>query len=395
MDVRGPKKILVNDVARDGDRNKLIALPSGVRLWGVKEYSRIFKRLLVFVEVVLTTNDNPFVITNLPYGKSYRIRSHRLAHCFRHFDQLLEICPAGFVYAPDVELFRVCYQSHARIAGCTFENPKWLCTDGLLEAEVFNDFIAYMRQEAARLEVRKAIRDWKYGMTSVQKEGITEYLRTMPNRTTKLLAVRCELQYREVAQSVADILVRAVEEGMPALRVEDLVEEELPECRARLDSAVAMRDRDRFLSNRYGRDRSLFDPMIGHVWKIEQSGAGIIHHHVLFLFDGQVVKDDLTRLELIFRRWEAITGGAGYGHSSHYDKQRFASIGRWHYGNIDGPVALEAMIADVANYFTKDTQLLRSKPALKARTLTMGRAHKQREGGPGRPRSQKWSSIAA
>ncbi|SCV02142.1 conserved hypothetical protein [Cupriavidus necator] len=350
---------------------------------------------MAFLDGVLETTDAPFDITHPPYGKSCCARSRRLADCFRHFNQLIEICPEGFVYAPDVELFRSCYQSHAKIAECTFQNPKWLRTDALLEAEVFNDFIAYMRKEAARQGVRKAIRDWKYGMTIRQKEKIAKYLRTMPNRTTKLLAVRCELQYREVAQSADDVMVRAIEEGVPALRFEDFGEGELPECRARLDSGVAMRHRDRFLANRYGKDRRLFDSLIGQVWKIEQSEAGVIHHHVLFIFDGQVVKDDLARLEPIFRRWETITDGSGYAHSTHYKKQKWERLGRWHYGYIDTPAALEAMIDDVATYFTKDKQLLRSKPAAKAHTLTKGWPRKPREGGPGRPRGKKWSSIAA
>jgi len=355
-------------------------------IWEVGEYSKLFKKLVSFLESVLYTSDKAYVIQER-YGRRSVKECSKLAAHFRHFGYLHSVLFEHYVYTPDIELFRRCHITHPGIGACSFTSPRRYVADGRMEAEVFDEFIAYLRDEAIRLGIKKELHDWRYGQTSIQRELIKAYLRTMPIRTTKLLAVRCELQYREEAVTEEDIVFRVAFGTHMGIERSHIHDKYRAEYRGRIDIKEAMNHRKRFFSNPHGKDAELFKYLIGYVWKIEQSTA--IHHHVLLIFDGQRVRDDIQRIEHVFSRWEAITGDAGYGYSTHYRKKVLIDQGRWDFGNIDcrDTAALERMIDNVAEYFTKDGQLLRVKPSLKARALTMGRAIKQRTKGPGRPRS--------
>ncbi|WP_186084765.1 YagK/YfjJ domain-containing protein [Burkholderia gladioli] len=362
----------------------------GDRVWARGEYSAVFTKLITLLKFVLDTKDIAYDVKLKGNRKYVAKLSTGLASCFQRLNWLPDICLQGWACSPDVGLFVDCYASHPDIRRCACVDPAELVRDDLIEAEVFNDFVAYMRTEAKRRGVKKAMHNWVYGATAVEKRSIQRYLRTMPNASTKLLTVRCELQYREDAMSEADVMIRSSLASVPGPFHDRRRDRGAPECASRFDPERAMADRDSFVANPLGKDKELFEHRLGYVWKIEQDKNGMIHHHVLFIFDGQCVKDEFAALDRIGVRWDAITKGAGYLHSSHYEKKSFIEKGRWHYGFIDGhkPEMLELMIEDASSYFTKDEQLLRFKPTPGSRTLTKGRRHKKREGGPGRPRKQ-------
>ncbi|WP_333981574.1 YagK/YfjJ domain-containing protein [Burkholderia gladioli] len=361
-------------------------IDTGDRVWHVGEYSVLFGRLVTFLDLVLTTDAIAFDVSVKAGQKVAKIRCQALADCFSILSRLPDICFSGYAYSPDIQLFLDCYASHREIASCSFVRWGWHVVDGLIEAEIFNDLVATMREEAKRRNLKKAMHNWTYGLTKRQRIEIRGYLRTMPNKSTKLLAVRFEGLYRERAVSDDHVLARSSLAGLcgpfPASREDGTA----PETAARMDAARAMEHRREFVENQLGRDKELFEHLIGYVWKIEQSKAGVIHHHVLLIFDGQYVKDEFAALDRISERWVAITNGAGFVNSSHFEKRQFKEGHKWCYGLIESPDVLEAMIEDAAAYFTKDKQPLRFKPSPHARTLTKGRPWPKRQGGPGRPR---------
>jgi hypothetical protein len=362
----------------------------GDRVWVCGEYSAVFIKLVNLLKFVLNTQDIAYDVKWKGNRKHVRNHSEGLANCFQRLNWLPDICLSGWACAPDIRLFLDCFASHPDMRGCACIDPGALVRDDLIEAEVFNDFVAYMRGEAKRRGVKKAMHNWAYGATAVEKRSIQRYLKTMPNASTKLLTVRAEFQYREEAVSEADVMIRSSLMSVPGQFHDRRRDRGVPECAARFDPERAMADRDCFVANPLGKDKELFEHLLGYVWKIEQDENGIIHHHVLFIFDGQWVKDEFVALDRMAVRWEAITKGTGYLSSSHYRKKSFKEKGRWHYGFIDchKPGMLELMIEDASSYFTKDKQLLRFKPTPGSRTLTKGRRRKLREGGPGRPRKQ-------
>lgn len=361
-------------------------IDAGERLWHVGEYSALFRKLVIFVHQVLTTDEIAFDVRVKGGQKVAKVRWKPLADCFPMLNCLPDICFPGYAYSPDTQLFLDCYASHREIASCLFAQPYAHVVDGLVEAEIFNDFVAMMREEAKRRNLKKAMHSWTYCLTKRQQIEIRGYLRTMPNKSTKLLAVRFDGLYRECAISDDHALARSSLAGLCGPFPDSREDGTAPETAARIDAARAMEHRREFVENQLGKDKELFEHLIGYVWKIEQSEAGVIHHHVLLIFDGQYVKDEFLALDRVSDRWRAITNGAGFMNSSHFGKREFKEGGKWRYGMIESPEALEAMIEDTAAYFTKGEQPLRFKPTPHARTLAKGHPWPKREGGPGRPR---------
>lgn len=349
--------------------------------------------------IVLNTDEIPFDVMTNRFGEvRAKAHSRKLANAFRDVRHYLEIClPENEWRSPDISLFVDCFLSYIPIQRCANVDPSEYQIGYGLEGQIFNDFVAYIREEARRRGVKKAMRDWLYGATTLQQGSIKAYLRTMPNRSTKLMLVRAELQYRIKAVSSDDVMRRLSVGGFREAMREDRLRRRRAgkkkrrgkENRARFDVTRAMQHRSDFLDNRNGKDKEFFKHLIGYVWKVEQSERGLLHHHVLFIFDAQYVQSDFRLLELAGQRWRDITNGAGFLHSTHFKKKALIAEGTWYYGKINcsrDMQALERAIEDVSGYFTKDTQPVRFKPLPHSQTLTKGEPHKPRVGGPGRPR---------
>jgi Inovirus Gp2 len=356
--------------------------------WRIGEYSYIFSRLRSFLRIVFAPLVGLCEISGVRADEGGGASSERLTRNRSELHLFYEICTLAPWCALDVRIFRDSYEQFAGISLVARGSFDIELHDGIVALPVFNDFISHMRQEAIRLDLRKAVRNIEYATTVLAKEDIRVYLRTMPNATTKLLTVRAELQCHVKAPCPKQVLRRKATTSETS-RVSNVSKaESVPETASRLDVGFAMEDRRRFFSNQFGKDRELFEHLIGHVWKMERDKEGIIHHHVLFVFDGQRVRDDFTALDRIRRRWERVTDGAGYLHSSHFKKWQLKKKGIWHFGFIRCKETdkVEAMIEDVAKYFSKDTQPLLIKPSSRSKALTMGLPWAPRLRGPGRPR---------
>jgi hypothetical protein len=154
-----------------------------------------------------------------------------------------------------------------------------------------------------------------------------------------------------------------------------------PETRARIDTAVALADRDRFFANRRGADHALFDRMVGHVCKLEQGGRHRADHfHCIFLFDAASLTQAQV-YELKYRigdRWRRVTRGQGLMFDCHEraDRAEIKARGQWAIDLVDcaNPVQVATFVDYVVRYFAKDDgQMVRVKPTAKAWTLTKGR----------------------
>ncbi|ONC71916.1 hypothetical protein AQ922_14970 [Burkholderia pseudomallei] len=142
-----------------------------------------------------------------------------------------------------------------------------------------------------------------------------------------------------------------------------------------------MQDRDLFFGNRRGADRPLFDPMVGHICKMEQGGRHRANHfHCIFFFDAQQVRQDqLYALKYaIADRWRRITRGQGlmFDCYERADQAKLRAQGCWAIDAIDcaDPIQVARLADYVASYLAKDDgQMIRVKPTPKAWTLTTGR----------------------
>ncbi|MCX4146892.1 MULTISPECIES: inovirus-type Gp2 protein [Paraburkholderia] len=363
------------------------------RNWKTGDYGWLFKRLIKFTNAVLYSKLMPFNVER--NGKRTRItEASHLASFYKYFHQYMDLYWKGQSYSPDIELFFECFNSHPKIGHCVFQGARWELETGLCEAEVFNDFVEYMRREAIAGNVKKRMADWK-AVLKDEAKSIREYVTQLGHAYSKTLAVRVDMGYLTVAPNENAMLERTTWEtgdasAWSALRDAELERAKLSENGARIDVKAALDDRNRFFKNPYGVDKDLFEHMTGYILKLERSDDGPLHFHCLFFFDGQKVQNIKYWVKRIERYWKKITQDCGYVHNCHINpkKDELEQKGRWAVGQINGNN--RAQVGKLARYaewyFTKDGQRVRVKPKVKSRLLTMGIVRKKRLGGPGRPR---------
>ncbi len=359
------------------------------RFWEVGEYSALYRTLIRFISEVLETCEMPFnclpasVTEPAQLGTGNRV----LASAMRHCRQFMDLYEPRWSYTADLKLFFDCYREH----------PFGLVEPGMgafdrfneyvLVAEVYHDFIAFLRQEAVMRRVRKHLADWKAGIL-LQRQTIHEYLAELYALYRWLLIVRIDHSYKEDAVDEHDLLPRMSWRPystrqwlqVPSDAASSL--EPVGESRARIDTGLAMEDRNRFFKNQHGSDWWLFEHMVGSVWKMEVGGLSSANHfHGLYVFDGTKWKiSDLPRLiNGLIHRWSSVTRDLGQSYSCHDSpgRQRLIEKGTWVLGEHDcNNPAHRKRLDTYVNYFVKtdfekeDAQAVRIKPTSGANTLT-------------------------
>jgi hypothetical protein len=360
-----------------------------VRYWEIGEYAKLLQQLECFLDSVLETNQIPFEIRH-QWGRQQAVRNPLGVSEYRNLAGFLPLCGQfmdlywpQYSYSADLQLFFDCFRQHpfGQLFGCTAPGGFG---DKVLAASLYNDFVCCLRMEAVRQGVKKWLSDWR-GNVWAQEVSITRYLDDLQTRYRLLVPVRVDLYYADYAADDGDALERTgwvmSDAGvwMPGSSTA-LVGHGRLETRARIDSAVAMGDRDRFFENRRGADRALFDRLVGYIWKLEQGGRHRANHfHCLFLFDAASLTQAVTS-ELKYRiaeRWRGVTRGQGLMYDCHArpDRAEIKARGQWAIDRIDSAVPMQAatFINYVVHYFAKDNdQMVRIKPTARARTLTMG-----------------------
>lgn len=360
-----------------------------VRCWEVGEYADLMRELEHFLETVLETDQVPFdirdqagqqrAVRNLAYS-GYRSLSGFMSQCGAWMD----LYWLGYAYSADLQLFFDCFMQHPFAQ--VFNNSALSNNvDKAVAANLYNDFVGCLRMEAVRRGLRKWLWNWRGNLNS-QETSIRDYIGTLQARHKALLPVRVDLYYADYAADDNDALVRMGWTTQPSAGwVQVLSNAPIghgrAETRARIDPRVAMQDRDLFFGNRRGADRALFDPMVGHICKMEQGGRHRANHfHCIFFFDAQQVRQDqLYALKYaIADRWRRVTRGQGLMFDCHEraDQARLRAQGLWAIDAIDcaDPIQVTRLADYVASYLAKDDgQMIRVKPTPKAWTLTTGR----------------------
>ncbi|SDQ79363.1 hypothetical protein [Paraburkholderia tuberum] len=166
------------------------------RIWKTGNYGWLFKRLVKFMDAVLYSKLMPFHIEQTGKRKKVTDASH-LASFYRQCHQFMDLYWKGQAYSPDFELFFECFRKHPKIGYCLFQGSRWNLEEGLCEAEVFNDFVTYLRREAIAGNVKKKIADWK-AVLKDEKKSIRKYVIELARMYSKVLAVRVDMGYLTV-----------------------------------------------------------------------------------------------------------------------------------------------------------------------------------------------------
>ncbi|WP_244121971.1 inovirus-type Gp2 protein [Burkholderia gladioli] len=360
------------------------------RIWEVGEYPALYRALIRFISEVLNTCEMPFdylaaqSTEPAQLGTGNRVLASAMGQC----RQFMDLYEPSWSYTADLKLFFDCYRQHP----FGFVEPGMRASDRfndrVLVAEVYNDFIAFLHQEAVTRRVRKWLADWKLGIMR-QRQSIREDLEGLYTLYRRLLVVRIDHSYREDAVDERDLLRRMSwrpsSTGRWVRVPSDTLSssEAVGETRARIDAGLAMAHRSRFFKNQHGSDGWLFEHMVGSIWKMEVGGQSSANHfHGLYVFDGTRWKvGDLPRLiNGLTDRWSSSTGDLGQSYNCHDSPGRQNMIQKrtWALGELDcgNPTHRSRLDAYVQGYFVKtnfekeDAQAVRVKPAARANTLT-------------------------
>lgn len=365
------------------------------RVWKTGDFGFLSRRLIKFMDIVLYTKVIPFRVEWVRGRRKVTEASH-LAAYYPRFHHLMELYWEDQAYSPDLELFFDCYRSHPTIGYCIFQDKKWPLEDGVCEADVFNDFVSYLRQQALAKNTKKRMSDWK-AVVKDEKKSIRGAIDRL-KRFSKILGIRVDLNYLQCASGRQATKVRTVWELGDASAWSAKVDAErdigrFDENAARLDADIALQDRARFFEYQRTSGKDVFENMIGYIMKMERSDDGPHHFHCIFFFDGQKVQSIKYLVKKIEAYWKTITEGRGYVHNCHINPKRdeLEKADKWVVGKIRGSdqVKLGKLTRYVTWYFAKDEQRVRAKPKVKSRLLTTGLMRKKKKKGLGGPERRR------
>ncbi|MDR5814982.1 inovirus-type Gp2 protein [Caballeronia sp. LZ033] len=321
-------------------------------------------------------------------GKSAAVEASALANYYRQMPNMTDLYRHHENFAPLLRHFFECFMNHD-IVECRFTNPNDKTADGSSEAEVFNNFLAFMYEQGVRVNIKKQIEDWQNGIDD-NAARLKVYIDALFERYARLVVVRIDLEYKVACPNAkqVDAAKRALaKESM--LRIERLYGRqpetgEVLETQARFDVSEVMADRDHLFENMRSKP-SIFRHCVGKVWRIEWSRASGYHLHAAFIFDGSKVKKHEWLGEQIGQYWvNTITQGRGLYHNCNRDKHKHGE--RWGIGEIGHSDTIKrGKLMCALSYLAKRSQYVYVKPSVKCKCFGTGRMPSARSAA-GRPR---------
>lgn len=354
--------------------------------WPLGEYHHRACYLAKFMKAVLEGDQIPFEIRGEGERK-HVVRTRRaedvvnLSGYFGKCQNFMDLYSPLEAYRPDFQLFFDCYRNH--MFGRLGLSRSFIerLPNGMLAAEMFNDFVAYLRELAVERKVKKAL--WR-----IKKEGVEDQRKTIDKwfacaaaLDRKMLPFRAELLFPECAavesEMVPHLCWRFIDGHWLQLPAEDRLGDGNAEYHCRIDVRAAMLARDLFVDNKRGVDADLFGVLGPHLCKAEVGGHhGALHLHVVFLIDITKLSNLQWLLNRFSARWARVTGGRGYVFYPHEreDRAKLQAQGKWvldpvHPRDVEHWEKLKRYVTD---YFASDDQLLFAKPTERSRALTAG-----------------------
>lgn len=354
--------------------------------WPLGEYTRRSLDLTFFMSGVLEGEQIPFEIRGEGERKEI-VRTRRsvdarnLASYFRKCQHLMDLYSPEEAYRPDFRLFFDCYRNHmfGRLGlGSSFTQRL---PNGMLAAEIFNDFVGYLREQAVERKVKKALWRLKKEGVDYQGETIDRWFAGAAALDCPRLPFRAELLFPECAAVESEMLPhlcwRFVNGQWLQVPSMDQLGEGNAEYHCRIDVSAAMRARDLFFGDKRGVDADLFDILGPHLGKVEVGGRhGALHLHVVFMVDVARLPSLQWLQNRFSARWARVTGGRGYVFYPHEreDRTKLEAQGKWVLDELHPQDAerWEKLKRYVLDYFASDEQLLFAKPKGRSRSLTAG-----------------------
>ncbi|WP_247392353.1 hypothetical protein Q2T91_16505 [Ralstonia pseudosolanacearum] len=355
--------------------------------WALGEYQRRSFDLTLFVRALLEGNQIPFEIRGEGKRKQV-VRTRRVADArnlssyFGKCQNLMDLYSPEEAYRPDFQLFFDCYRNHMFGRLGLGSSSTQRLSNGMLAAEMFNDFVCYLREQAVERKVAKALWALKKEGVDYQEGIVDRWFSGASALDRKMLPFRAELLFPECAavesEMVPHLCWRLIDGRWAQMPSMDRLGDGNAEHHCRIDVRAAMEARDRFFDNQRGVDADLFDVLGPHLCKVEVGGRhGALHLHVAFLIDVARLPGLPWLQDRFSARWARVTGGRGYVFFPHerQDRGELEAQGKWvldvlHPRDVE---RWEKLKQYVSGYFASDDQLLFAKPTERSRTLTAGR----------------------
>ncbi|WP_159082891.1 DUF3296 domain-containing protein [Burkholderia mayonis] len=266
-----------------------------------------------FMDGVIRTKDVAFKI-QARKGRKVAVASSPLARGFDLLGAMVRVYSRGFHFSPQLRLLFDCFATH-EIRRCLRRNRNLPFDKDRIEAEVFEEFIAFLREEGARIGIVSQMNDWENASNGNEK-SVLNYIGALFSRNSSIVPVEMQLFYKKSCvdelrlHEVAEMVAKEEADDMACLyRREDTVDA-LPEALRQHDVTEVIGDRDRLFRNMRSK-RSIFGNMVGYVWRLDCSYTGY-YLRVVFLFDGSLAAAGGALGEHIGQYWvDGITDGRG------------------------------------------------------------------------------------
>lgn len=373
----------ISDVTRLDQRLNKMLLEDGTTVLLPSSHDSL--PMLDTLARMMLKDDSPAFTVRYEGGRKRMKKASKLADYFGPMRNAASIYSSALTYPPHIELFFELYRVHP-ISCCVCINPWNRFDADHLEGEVMDAFRLAYRKEADLRGIRKKLDDWdRRSETNLAR--LEQYLNALFDKHARIVTVRVDFYHHAAiinAAEASDVLKQAEDasaKDITAYRSGN-AEEMVGNALARVGIEEVMRDRDRLFANMRGKP-SLFEHLIGHVWRIEYSRVGGHHLHCALLFDGSKVQQHEWLAQQICDYWrDAITKSRGYAHNCNRNRYPDYVLGPTDYYDHDKRARLLKRLA----YLAKEDQLVYAKPSVKCKLFGTGRLPERKNAG--RPRKK-------
>ncbi|MDR6739146.1 hypothetical protein J2X56_001132 [Herbaspirillum sp. 1173] len=375
---------------RDVDRQLHTVSTQTKNLHIKTDFAERLSALVKFMTEVVYGKDVPYAFIEKLHGEKTLImaRGKPIAGFFPMLQALNQIYATDLYFSPLLRLFFESYQEHVQIRECMefWPNKKVDCVAD--RAQVFNDFVDYMRQRAKAMQLKSAIADWERNAKN-NCDRLNRYIPALFEQDSRLVFIRVDLGYQSsklTPQEAEAAIERIVaEQGRETVDIEASPESADPDVGIRRGGIKEiLLDRKRLMTN-LRKKTSLFKHLVGYILRIECGRDGGHHIHAAFIFGESQVRQHAWLAQQIGVYWvQDITKGRGHFHNCHYNDYPDYVIGIVNYYETDK----RERLMEKLSYLAKRDQFVHVKPSKRGKMFTTGHLPKVKSTRPGRPRKK-------
>ena len=272
-------------------------------------------------------------------GRKIVVVNDRLAGFNKFLGGIADDLPSEYAYSANVDLFMDCYlKLGLNRMPVPILSPNELVF-GRPEFELLNELIRMIRTKSEDPEHKlrkKNLRD----RSNKRMRSAMKLVRRLFEKYNKLLVLRIDLSYRK-------------------------------ELKDSITPEVAKSDLSRLLNNTR-TNRTLFEFLVGYIWKLEYGQDKGYHYHAIMFFNGSDVRNDYYRAMLIGEYWNnVITKGRGTYFNCNAKKHEYQHIGIGMVRRNDF-LTRDNLRNRVIKYLAKSEQYLRAKRLGRNRCFGIG-----------------------